>query len=516
MFGPICGETAQPPIHGPHMLVRLSGMGDDHFPADTRSAEAQAWFDYGLTLARSFEHADAILAFQRSEAIDPSCSLCVWGEAWARGPTINFPVPPDQIAQNLVLARRALALRSPRTTPVMRALETALADRYRASDASAGDLAFAREMDVLNGTNPQDAELAIFDAEAWLIRERDGDRSELRHAVSVLQPLLQAHGDSSGLLHFFVHATEEAGEPELAEPYAARVAELAPNASHMVHMPSHTFYRVGRYEAAARANLAALRADRAYAEKTDFPTPLGGMLYHFHDVQFGVAAAMMSGDGVLALEFVRRFNQDFPDPAAYDTRAEMAGGMAWAAYGRFASPRRVLAAPDRVSARPLLEALRHYARGEADLRLGRSSAARKEAESVVVPGDASTVVMIARLVLSGQANMLDHDPARAEAAFRTAASLQDTKLTQIDPPRWWFPVRRSLAASLLSEGDYAGAEREAASVLRFWKLDPVTLEIRARAERALGQTQDAAKNERTARRFWRGKDRLADVIARAG
>ena len=209
--------------------------------------------------------------------------------------------------------------------------------------------------------------------------------------VAVLQPLLQTHGDYSGLLHFYIHATEEAGEPELAEPYAARVAELAPNASHMVHMPSHTFYRVGRYEDAARANLAALRIDRAYAEKTDFPTPLGRMLYHFHDVQFGIAAAMMSGDGTMALKFVRTFNRDFPDPSSYDPRAEMAGGTAWAAYGRFAPPRRVLAAPDRVAAKPFLEALRHYARGEEDLRLGHAAQAREEAERVVVPGDTSTV-----------------------------------------------------------------------------------------------------------------------------
>ena len=52
MFGPICGEPSAPPIAGPHVLVRLPGMGNDRFPADTKSADAQAWFDYGLTLAR--------------------------------------------------------------------------------------------------------------------------------------------------------------------------------------------------------------------------------------------------------------------------------------------------------------------------------------------------------------------------------------------------------------------------------------------------------------------------------
>src|SRR5277367_6781789 len=80
LFGPICHGEAEPSIAGPHELVMLPGMGNDHMAADTHSAEAQRWFDYGLTLGRSFQHADAVLAFQRAEAADPACSMCVWGE----------------------------------------------------------------------------------------------------------------------------------------------------------------------------------------------------------------------------------------------------------------------------------------------------------------------------------------------------------------------------------------------------------------------------------------------------
>jgi hypothetical protein len=77
LFGPICHGEAEPSIAGPHKLVMLPGMGNDHMTADTHSAEAQRWFDYGLTLGRSFQHADAVLAFQRAEAADPACSMCV-------------------------------------------------------------------------------------------------------------------------------------------------------------------------------------------------------------------------------------------------------------------------------------------------------------------------------------------------------------------------------------------------------------------------------------------------------
>ena len=95
--------------------------------------------------------------------------------------------------------------------------------------------------------DPGTLELAIFDAEAWLIMESHGARSELAPVVARLTPLVRAHPDYTGLVHFYIHATEDAGEPQLAESYAPRLAELCPNASHLVHMPSHTYYRVGRY-----------------------------------------------------------------------------------------------------------------------------------------------------------------------------------------------------------------------------------------------------------------------------
>ncbi len=383
-------------------------------------------------------------------------------------------------------------------------------------DTAADDLAFAKDLVALDERDPTNVELATFDAEAWLIVQDDNsDIDAARRAVAVLQPLIASHQNSSGLVHFYIHATENAGVPELAAPYAERVAELAPNASHMVHMPSHTDFRIGRYEAAALANVRALQVDRSYAQRTGFPTPLGGLRYHFHDIQFGLGAAMMSGDGKLALWFVRQFNQDFPSPSTYDPRAAMAAGETYEALGRFAPLRDVLAAPDTTSTNPFLEAMRHYARGEAFVRERQPSGVRAEAaqmaqllDGLPAPSRESTsalVAQIARLTLEGDADMLEHNPARAAKSFSDAADLQDARLANdIDPPRWWYPVRRSLAEALLDEGDASGAERNASRALAVWKLDPITLMIRAAAEQALrasGATQDRV----AARRGWRGR-----------
>ncbi len=508
LLGPICHGEPPPSIAGPHRLVMLPGMGNDHMAADTPSAEAQRWFDYGLTLARSFEHGDAVLAFQRAEAADPTCSLCVWGEAWAGGPNINFPPPPSEIPRLLALAMKAQALAGPDADAPIKPLEAALVDRY---GGAGGDAAYARDLDALQRARPEDVEVAIFDAEAWLIMENHhDDPSGPTRAVQVLEPLVPSHPNYSGLIHFYVHATEDAGVPERAAPYAAKLAVLAPSASHMVHMPSHTWYRLGRYEDAARANVAALDADLAYAEKTNAPTPLGRLTYHFHDIQFGLGAAMLSGDRAIALKLVRQFDQDFPTPATFISRDEGAAAQAFAAFGRFAPPQAVLAEPDTVSAKPYLEAMRHYARGEAYLRLGQADRAGAEAALVVAPAGGSvtplhaTLTLIARLTLQGDVELLDHHPDAAVDAFTKAAAIQEARLVRNDdPPAWWYPVRRSLAAALLAKGDAAGAVREASSVLLTWKLDPVTLAIRAQAERKLGQL-GARLDAAQARSAWRG------------
>jgi len=515
LFGPICHGEAPPAIAGPHKLVMLPGMGNDHMAADTQSPEAQRWFDYGLTLGRSFEHADAVLAFQRAEAADPRCSLCIWGEAWASGPNVNFGPKPAEIPRLLAMARKAQSIAGPLAVGPIKPLETALVDRYGGKNSFwtgpvNGNLAYARDLDALQRSNPDDVEVAIFDAEAWLIRENhDQDPSGPTRAVEVLGPLLPSHPDSSGLIHFYVHASEDAGEPELAAPYAGKLATLAPLASHMVHMPSHTWFRLGRYEDAAQANVAALDADRSYAERTDFPTPLGPKTYHAHDLVFGIGAAMMSGDGAIALGLVRRFTQDFPAP--YDTGAQYSAAVALEAFGRFAPAQSVLDAPDATAGKPFRAAMRHYARGEALLRLRRSGEARAEAALVTLPGGGSSDagiaarVEIARLTLQGDADLLDHRPDDAAKAFADAARTQETRLPRyFDPPAWWFPVRRSLAAALLAKGDATGAERETAAVLRVWKLDPITLAIQAAAERRLGQSDAAAKDEAAARAGWHG------------
>lgn len=115
------------------------------------------------------------------------------------------------------------------------------------------------------------------------------------------------------------------------------------------------------------------------------------------------------------------------------------------------------------------------------------------------------MVDIARLVLVGRAAMLEMHWSDAEAAYRNAAEIQEAKLgTIMDPPAWWYPIRRSVAAALLAAGNPAAAEVEARQALSVWSRDPQSLRVLAESERKLGETEEGQKQIRLAQTNWSG------------
>ena len=123
---------------------------------------------------------------------------------------------------------------------------------------------------------------------------------------------------------------------------------------------------------------------------------------------------------------------------------------------------------------------------------------------------AATLMRIAKAVLEGRAAMLDHQPDLAVRAYKTAAKIEESKAMHgyDDPPIWWYPVRRSLAAALLAAGKPKDALREADAALARRPLDPATLSVRGDALAALGDSAAAAKDRAAAVAGWRGEKAL--------
>jgi tetratricopeptide (TPR) repeat protein len=516
-IGFLCSaEQDAPPTGSVRRLAMVPGVGTGGFAIATKSPQAQAWFNYGMQLAHAFYHADAKAAFHKASELDPGCAMCAWGEAWARGPTLNYDVSPQETKDAAALTDKAASLAGSES-PKNKALIAALKLRYATPDAAAA-VAFAKAMDGVSRQHPEDDEIAIMTSDAWLqLWSNHQDSQGVPRSVSVLEPVLQRHPNSTGAIHFYIHATEIQGAPALALPYAERLGSLAPAASHLVHMASHTYFRVGRYEDAAVSNAEAIAVDATYARATHDPSVQGRIMYHGHDLRFGLAGALASGDAPLAVRFADHARYAYPAPIN-GAGPQMVIEQAYAALGRYA-PDKALALTGLGKDAPFAEAMRHYARGEAFATKGDSAGVKAEAALVQVADgqmlapspdqrDAMlAVTKVARLTLEGRAAMLTEDYQAAVAAYEAAADVQDAKLAngQLgDPPPWWFPERRSVAAALLASGQPQRAVEEAHKALRTWPMEPLTLRVLAQAEQAEGKRADARRDAVSARRAWRG------------
>ncbi|MBV9747357.1 MAG: hypothetical protein JO157_00960, partial [Acetobacteraceae bacterium] len=358
-------------------------------------------------------------------------------------------------------------------------------------------------------------EIAILAADAWMIPSaHKNSRKTLPRAVELLEATLARNPNDTGAIHFYIHATEMSGFGTKALPYAQKLQALAPAASHLVHMPSHTYFWAGWYQQAAQSNLDAVEIDQANAVR--LKTKVWDLSYHGHNVQFGTGAALMSGDGAAALKLAEPVLARAGELKPSDVWDQISLGTAFFAQSRYDDPAKVLALPEPASTLPYARAMWRYARGEALARRGDAAGVRAEAAKISVDREglkpfkgfapqAAAMVQVVRLVLVGRAAMLESHYPEAEAAYRQAAGLQDSKLGGIsDPPAFWYPVRRSLAAALLADGKAQDAAMQAQASLRRWPGDALALTVLGRAEKALGQGDSAERRFASARRSWKG------------
>ena len=503
----------------PKKAMILAGYGNGGFPIRTGSPKAQAFFDNGMQLAHAFAHKAAIQAFHEAARLDPNCAMCLWGEAWASGPTINYPIPSEDQVKLEAMALRAQAL-AVNGSPKERELIAALVLRYQEGGGKGpGDRAFATSMAALAAKYPIDDEIAVIAADAWMIPSaQNNSTANIGKAVALLEAVLRRNPDYTPAIHFYIHATEMAGYPARAERYADRLASLAPSAAHLVHMPSHTYYHIGRYQDAVDANVKAVALGIANAKRLGLSEPDGvwDLPYHAHNVQYGVGGALISGDAkdALALSDPLIAAAQISKRKELGVFPQMVAGTGYFAEARYADPHKVLALPE--PSLPYVKAYWHYARGEAAARLGDAALVRKEAGAIPQhvgpekPDDASDgaarMMRIAHLVLDGRAAMLENKPAEALVAFKAAAKMQETKafLSFSDPPAFWYPVRRDMAAALLAMGKPKDALREAETTLEAVPREPVTLALKAEAEAKLGQATAAKADRNTALALWHG------------
>ena len=477
----VAGEPADPPL--------WEGLGSLSYPITTASEMAQQYFDQGLRLAYAFNHAEAYRAFKKAQELDPGCAMCFWGEAFVLGANINAAMEPDAVQPAFVAMTNAKA-RAAGASARERALIDALAARYStAPDADPAALAgaYADAMAAAHAQHPDDQEIAVLFADAlmntspWDYWELDGRtlKGRLGEAAAALEGVLADDPDHPGAIHMYIHLTEASATPEKAESYADRLAALMPAAGHIVHMPSHTYYRTGRYLASLKTNIKAVQADEAYLAQVEATGayPYG---YYPHNIHFVLVSAQMAGDAEHMLWAAERLHGKIPEEVAAEVGwIQIILPAPYFAHAQFSPPDVVLGLEDPGDTFPFVKAMWHYARGVAHTAKGDLDAARAEAARIseinqsadfemllawAVP--APDVLRLARHVLEGRIAQAEGDFDRAIQEFETAVQIQDS-LPYLEPEYWYYPVRQSLGATLLM----AGRAEDATEVFRAALID---------------------------------------------
>lgn len=511
-----------------------SGLGSIAYKVTTANEKVQAYFDQGLRLAYAFNHGEAQRAFRKAQKLDPECAMCFWGEAYVLGPNINLPMQEDAVAPAYAAAQKAKALAG-KATPREQALIGALAVRY-SSDPKAEraplDKAYAAEMAKAAAQFPADDEIATLYAEAvmdlspWDYWKPGGRAPNPQSApiVPTLERVLARSPDHPGAIHLYIHAVEASDRPKRAEPYADRLRNAIPGAGHLVHMPSHIYYRVGRYLDALKDNKAAVEVDEKYLTEANAPMGVYRMGYYPHNVHFVMASAQMAGDGPTVIAAAEKLGKLIPDEAARGiAMVQPVKAAPYFAHAQFSTPQAILALPDPGDAIPYVKGLWLYARGvamastrdfagataaaDAIEKLERDSDFKLLKESNV---PAQEVLRIARTVILARVAQAKGDKRAAVARFEEAAALQD-KLPYTEPPYWYYPIRQSLAAALLQAGRYGEAKQQFELALRKAPANAWSYYGLAELHKARGETRAARKAEADLAKTWIGDRKLLQI-----
>ena len=439
----------------------FSSLGDQYRNVTTDSRRAQAYFDQGLRLMYAFDTDLALRSFREAQRHDPDCAMCHWGEAWALSPYLNGRMGPEDEARAHEAVSRASDLVAEDGTAAERDLIAASRVRFAADPDPdtrvQRDSAYARAMREVAVAHPADDDILTLWAESMMLLRpryeiRDLSDPQVRAIRQTLEEVLDRNLGHAGACHLYIHLMEMSPQPGAAEACADVLAERIPGASHIQHMPSHTYMWIGRYGDAVRANLDAWHVDQQGLERGMVP------IYPAHNVEMLVFAANFDGQSAVALEAARNLVELRPSGAILVPET-------LTLFGRWDE----ILAEEELPEAPLARGGWHFARGLAHLRGGASDRARGELELVRemqsrVDGSASyrnvphrELLSLAGLLLEGEIHLAAGRTEDAVSSFEEAVRLEDD-FTYSEPEAWHLPARRFLGHALLEAGHASEAE----------------------------------------------------------
>jgi tetratricopeptide (TPR) repeat protein len=455
------------------LLVPALGFAQahDHHPTETLgsvnfttscSSTAQPQFNRAVALLHSFQFAHAIEAFNTTLATDPSCSIAYWGIAlssWGN-PFAAGLKPQAQLEEGLKAVEQARA--TPPKTQRERAYIEAVAHLFTDTantDQRSRILAYESAMAAVSAAYPDDIEASIFYALSLAAAADPADKTYAKQlkAGAILENLFAQYPNHPGLAHYIIHAYDVPPLAARAVVAAHRYGEIAPSTPHALHMPSHTFTRVGDWQNSIDANIAAAAAARSDGQPGE----------EMHASDYMIYAYLQTAQDSAALHVVESAAPTFSrlNPAVLVSGAA-SPSTAYFAHAaipaRYCLERRAWADAAKLephpSPVPYADAITYFARGLGAAHVKDRAAARSAIDSLeqmrdklkkMKEGYWANQVEIQRQEVSAWLAFAEGDREGALTGMRAAAEQEDKTEKNAITPGPLAPARELLGEMLL-------------------------------------------------------------------
>lgn len=453
-------EVTYPPEFEEQFPLYEKALGDFHKPISSDNETAQQYFDQGYQMMYSFTKEDAARSFREAWKADPECAICYWGEAWAWGSYLNGKMRDNEAPRAYAAIQKAVELANEgKASPKEKDFIEAMAIRYSADfneDNQAHlDTLYAEASRKLYEKYPDDLEAGTFYGEALFLLEprrgyRDINDPDIIAIHSVFEEVLAKDITHPGACHLYIHATESTQEPGKAEACSEFVGTSIPGASHMNHMPSHTWAEIGRWGDAVRANIMAWHSDQKEAVGEGFA------IYPSHNLHMLAFAASMDGQSGIATQAGRDYTK-LTGNNIYEL-------LTLIRFGRFDEVFRVTDRKDYDVAAGMYD----FSWGYAFAKEGKLDSAKVYAQRLSTLADStsarfrfhsgSDLLGTVSGILDGEIAWLEGDLEAAIARFEEAVRIEDS-LQYDEPEPIPFAARHWLGAAYLELGDFEKAEK---------------------------------------------------------
>jgi len=463
----------------------------------------------GIAMLHSFYYSAAQKAFEEVAVEDNSCAIAAWGYASIlmsnplAGQGASAKDGPR--AQGAIDKGRLMGAKTERERDYLEAVAAYYED-FAGRPERARQLSRAKAYEALAAKYPDDDEAQIFSALYLAGTQLQSDQTYAAYlkAAAILEKQFKKHPDHPGVAHYLIHSYDAPPIAQQGVPAARRYAQIAPDAPHALHMPSHIFTRVGEWTESAATN----RRSSTVAQKNNEPDEA---LHALDYMTYALLQMARDGDARKALDEAQQIKGITPRFIAPYALTAMPA--------RYALERGDWRAAAELQPRqdnfPFTVAMTHFARALGAARSGDAASAQKDAERIAALGAELKAannaywggeVEVMRLASFAWTALAQNRNDEALGLMRQAADLEDKSEKHIVTPARLVPARELLGDMLLEQ-------KRPAEALKEYEASQVREPNRYRGFYGAGMAASQSGNTAKAKQYF---SRLVDMAGSGG